>query len=168
MAAKKQTPKKPAAKVAATSAKDALKALAEATPIQNATSRKLVAKHANAQQWPSRNRKTGAVVALLDNRKGQITADADAKWYVACIAHSTLLPAPTVRLASHWRGHSELWCPTCEKEVAEKARVAAKRPRTDKAAEKDLDRKAAEAKAKPAAKSAAKPKPTTSRSKAAA
>jgi hypothetical protein len=74
--------------------------------------------------------------------------NSDAKWFAACMKHGVLLPAPGLRLASHWRGQAERWCPECKAEVLEKARAAGKAaPRRDKAAEKDRGRKAAEAKA---------------------
>jgi hypothetical protein len=149
--AKPAKAKKPAK---ATSVADAIKALPDA--IATPASRKAVSANADRQQWPSRNRATGAVIALLDNREGAVTKDAEAKWYAACMKHGVLLLAPTVRLASHYRGQAEKWCPECKAEALEKARAAGKaKPRPDRAAKKDGARKASEAKAK--AKPARKP-----------
>src|SRR5262249_34762875 len=128
----KPAAKKPAKAPARKGPADTVAAALKQMPpvIANAWSRKTVAASANRQQWPTRNRASGAVIALLDNRDGQVAAVKDAApWYVACMAHGTLLGAPTVRLASHWRGNAHLWCPECKK-------VAAERVKAQRAAEK--------------------------------
>jgi hypothetical protein len=107
------------AKRKALSAADALKALPSA--ISDEWSRKVVASNANRQVRPAKNRASGATIALLDNREGQIKKGDDAPaWYVACMAHGVVVAAPTYRHAKHWRALSSVWCPECKKATSAK------------------------------------------------
>jgi hypothetical protein len=121
--AKAATPKAtPKPKAKPVDAATALKALPAA--ISDEWSRKAVAANAGKQVKPASNRVSGATIALLDNRAEQVAKGDDApSWYVACITHGVLVPAPSRRHAKHWRALSSVWCPECKKaSVAQRAR----------------------------------------------
>lgn len=123
--AKANATKATKAKRKALSAADALKALPKA--ISDEWSRKVVSANANRQVRPAKNRASGATIALLDNREGQIKKGDDAPaWYVACMAHGVVVPAQTYRHAKHWRSQSSVWCPECKKATSAAKRSNAK------------------------------------------
>jgi hypothetical protein len=72
---------------------------------------------------PKRNQASGAIIAALDNRKGQVK-DGLAAWLVVCLEHGTILPVDTVTAASAARASAPTWCPGCKAAAAAKARAA--------------------------------------------
>ena len=162
-AAKKTTAKtasKPAAKPAKKSEprkRVNAVAAAESNPvgkISNAT-KKLIKDHLSEIKWPSKIRKTGTTVGLFDNRQGQFDSTSDAKWFVACTDHGTLLGAKSSNEGSDWRSHPDRWCGACQGVHAEKLATASK-PAAAKPAAKT---------SKPAAKTS-KPSAAAKRSRA--
>src|SRR5215831_7272671 len=85
-------------------------------------------KHAKAAIYHNRNRASGAVIAILDNRKGQVKKG-EAPWFAVCLDHGTLLPADTLTAATFYRAPAAQWCPECKK-------VASERDKAKKAAAK--------------------------------
>jgi len=84
-------------------------------------------KHAKAAIYHNRNRASGAVIAILDNREGQVRKG-EAPWLVVCLEHGTLLPAQTLTAATFYRAPAAQWCPGCKAAAAERAKATRKAP----------------------------------------
>lgn len=104
-------------------------------------------KAAKAAIYPNRNRASGATIAILDNREGQVRKG-EAPWLVVCLEHGTLLPAQTLTAATFYRAPAAQWCPGCKAAAAERAKATKKTPakRPAKAAAKKAPAKPAKTK----------------------
>ena len=72
-----------------------------------------------------KNRRTGAMVAVVDNRNGHFEVDRDDHgrvvnpWYTVCDTHGYLASHPSRRLAVQWAAYPDDWCEECRKLVSD-------------------------------------------------
>jgi hypothetical protein len=71
------------------------------------------------------NRRTGAQIAVVDNRAGDFEGDRDeagrvvSPWYTVCDTHGALIAHSSRRLAVQWAAYPDDWCEGCRQVVGD-------------------------------------------------
>jgi thiol-disulfide isomerase/thioredoxin len=65
-----------------------------------------------------RNRQTGTLVELVDNRDGSFEADSEYGWATVCLDHGDYCLHDTRKLAESWMAEPAQWCSYCDEIAA--------------------------------------------------
>ena len=61
-----------------------------------------------------RNRESGTVVLIWDNRDGSFDESDSNDWFTQCEEHSFTCSHPTLQLAREWATEPSMWCDGCQ------------------------------------------------------
>jgi hypothetical protein len=75
----------------------------------------------------ARNRQTGTLISVVDNRDGETTEDEDSPWLLICEEHSEMSAHTSRRAAGRFAPVPEEWCSGCRGDDEESVDLGAGR-----------------------------------------